>query len=549
MKDVPPQEMSLRSPDEVMRLRRMGAMFPTRLSFARSLLRDLAAEKAQVKRSCWEMSPEGFGHAVYSLGFGSHTYSLVAISRDLPDDQRSDRVIATAWDTSYVLYDGVPDADEIKRICATAPLQEAARFTDKDLVLSRANKSGRLFSHVVKRLRQGLQPDESMLREVGYLLRTTAVYGNGKFGISDRYAYADRPGLRGPFRVEMMCVFLIRQFSIDLVEHVGQGTLEGRLKRFLGVGNATGLGMAPFLVNHPVLLNNWMVARETALARVCAQSQIADDEADRLRQLHDRASRHLGEWQVSDEQHGTRLKRLRQDWQAIGHVLSRSVLSQSYPLEAVLSAARGRSVEAEELAVALLLEPFGALIDDLADDMAAFPDVKTIDFASTSDIGKAIATDFHWAMQIDFDEAEEQQRFWYVSACKQEPRLGNRYLEQGAERETALDIARRISNLNKDLPAKAEPLSVFLTRHPEHALAAYRVSLSRAFPFAEIRDNLIGEACSPVDMLRCKLSFFGATRFDPKSDRWTRITLYQGAPLVDELPSSTDDWWMPVLSA
>jgi len=49
-------------------------------------------------------------------------------------------------------------------------------------------------------------------------------------------------------------------------------------------------------------------------------------------------------------------------------------------------------------------------------------------------------------------------------------------------------------------------------------------------------------------MLRCKLSFFGAAGFDPKSDKWTRITLAQGAPLFDELDNA-DDWWMPVFNA
>jgi hypothetical protein len=49
-------------------------------------------------------------------------------------------------------------------------------------------------------------------------------------------------------------------------------------------------------------------------------------------------------------------------------------------------------------------------------------------------------------------------------------------------------------------------------------------------------------------MLRCKLSYFGAAKFDPKSDRWVRITLAQGAPLFDEL-DGRDDWWLPVFSS
>ena len=66
-------------------------------------------------------------------------------------------------------------------------------------------------------------------------------------------------------------------------------------------------------------------------------------------------------------------------------------------------------------------------------------------------------------------------------------------------------------------------------------------------PYAEIHDNTIGSELLAIDMLRCKLSFFGATKFDPRSDKWTRITMYQGAPLIDDLSEpDADDWWLPV---
>ena len=42
-----------------------------------------------------------------------------------------------------------------------------------------------------------------MVAAVGYLMRTTAVYGNGKFGIADRTNFADRPGW--PTRFEPRC--------------------------------------------------------------------------------------------------------------------------------------------------------------------------------------------------------------------------------------------------------------------------------------------------------------------------------------------------------
>ena len=314
---VAPTPASLRPPSQVMRLSRMGSMFPTRLSFLRSLMRRLAAEKVKVTRSVWEMSDDGFGRAVYSLDFGGHTYSLVAISTDLPPEMRTDRVIAEAWDSAYVLYDGVPDAAELDRITANAPRQEAGRFTERDLVLSRANKSVRLFAHVTERLKAGQQPDTDMIRSVGYLMRTTAVYGNGKFGIADRRLIADRPGLEGPFAAEMLTVWLIRNFTHDLAEHVGGAPLDDHLKRHLGVGNSTGLGMAPFLVTHPVLLNNWMLARETALARVRAIPVLELDQKARILELAKRATQHLAQWDVPDVDHQRRIEKLRADWAGV----------------------------------------------------------------------------------------------------------------------------------------------------------------------------------------------------------------------------------------
>jgi hypothetical protein len=261
-------QAELRHPDDVMRLSRMGAMFPSRLSFLRSLTRQLIADESQVSRMHWDMNSDGFGTAVYTLTLGGHSYSLFAISQALDADMRTDRVIAEAWDAAFVLYDGVPDASEIARLSQSAPLQEAGRFTCKDLCLSRANKSVRLFDQIVTALRNSTDLPMGMIQDIGYLMRTTAVYGNGKFGIADRREIEARPGLQGPFMAEMLTVWLIRTFTHDLVEHVGGGALPVSVKRQLGIGNSTGLGMAPFLVSHPLLLHSWMVCRETALARV-----------------------------------------------------------------------------------------------------------------------------------------------------------------------------------------------------------------------------------------------------------------------------------------
>lgn len=547
MKDfIAPAQAPLRAPDVVMRLSRMGSMFPTRLSFLRTLTRFLAAEQAQVSRHDWQMCSNGYGHAVYCIDLGGYTYSLVAVSTQLAPEDRTDRVIATAWDTAYVLYDGVPTAAEIARICEAAPKQEAARFTERDLVLSRANKSVRLFTHVVERLRAGQQPDADMVRNIGYLMRTTAVYGNGKFGIADRGVIDTRPGLSGPFMAEMLTVWLIRHFTHELVEHVGQGHLDRGIKRHLGIGNSTGLGMAPFLVNHPVLLNNWMLARETALARVRAVRLLDPDQGDRLLVLARRAAQHLSEWHVPEAVHQARIDTLRADWARVLAWLTPQNVAADGAIEALLGWSEDQTEDLQELVVALMIELFPDLVDGLSECMpdpigptvAAPPDTQAL--------RAMLERDFAWALTPDYTERGQCLQFWYVSAAKQEPRLGHRFDEAGAELESPLDIARRLRALYEDLPRQAMELSAFLDRNPEHLLAVSRVGLAQEHPYGEIRDNLIAETCLPIDMLRCKLSFFGASKFDPKSDRWTRITLCQGAPLADELNERADDWWLPV---
>ncbi|APX12125.1 hypothetical protein [Tateyamaria omphalii] len=542
MKDHAPSLVPLRPPETVLRLSRMGQMMPTRLSFLRVLLRRLCAERATITRRAWEMSGEGHGRAVYSIALGGHTYSLVAISNDLPADQRSDRVIATAWDAAFVLFDGVPGPQDIDRIAAQAPKQEGGRFGPRDLVLSRANKSVRMWEATVAALRAGRQPDPDMIRDIGYLMRTTAVYGNGKFGIADRHLIADRPGLDGPFAAEMLTVYLIRHFTLDLVQHVGGAPLDPNLARHLGIGNATGLGMAPFLVNHPVLLHNWMQARETALARVIGRETLTDTHAARLRDLAHRARAHLADWHVPAEDHDAILRQLEVDWDAFLPNFDAPV-----SFAALWTAGQSQSVSLQELLAALLIEACPDDVDDLTADMGDPHGPLVPPFADTHAITSAIARDWAWALNCDYSASDQCRRFWYVSAAKLEPRLGDRFAEPGAELETPLDIARRVARLHADLPAQAIPVSAFTAQHPEHAHAIARVALLARYPYAEIRDNLIAATCRPIDMLRCKLSFFGATTFDPKSDLWTRITLAQGAPLGDELRPEIDDWWLPVM--
>jgi hypothetical protein len=141
----PTPKLPLRSPETVMRLARLGSFHQCRLSFMRTLLRRLKRENWSFERPVWDIDAKGVGVAVYSAHGPERTYSLVCFAHDLPPEQRSDRVIAHAWDSTFTLFDGVPTPDDIERLSWNVPRQEAGRVTSSEISVSRANRSVRLF--------------------------------------------------------------------------------------------------------------------------------------------------------------------------------------------------------------------------------------------------------------------------------------------------------------------------------------------------------------------------------------------------------------------
>ena len=261
--------------ENTMTLDKMGSRYPSRLSFSRSMLRRLFHDKWKVTKSKFDLDDDGHGTVVYEIIINKNIYSLVCFSQHLASEDRSDRVIAEKWDTAYSLINGKLDEKELNRLRKNVPLQESGRNSSKELILSRANKSVRLFEYVVNCLSKGEQPDLNEINKVGYILRTTAVYGSGKFGLSDFSNTKEVTDFNQPFRAEMLAVYLIREFSVELVEHVAKKKnpekavlLNNNIKQHLGIGNSTGLGMAPFIIKHPKLVNKWMKQYSQSLENI-----------------------------------------------------------------------------------------------------------------------------------------------------------------------------------------------------------------------------------------------------------------------------------------
>ena len=543
--------IDLRKPEFVMKLDRLGSFHQSKLSFLRSFIREFKDWTFQTSE--FELNEKGYGHCVYIVNKEDKKYSLVCFSNELDDSERSDRVIATKWDASFVLFDGIPTKQDIQRLKANVPLQEQGRVTEKELCLSRANKSVRVFEHVVDCLSQGKQPDTKLLYDVGYLYRTTAVYGSGKFGLADRIKIQDRGELKGPFRLEMMLVFLARQFTFDMVNHVAKMRspklavkLNDEIARNLGIGNSTGLGMAPFIVNHPALLNQWILSKEKALQAIRSIPIISEQEKEIFQNYLSTIQENIKFWKTGSDYQIKKNSQLIEDLENFQKYFSNLKLEKFFWNSTYEWVETNTQAECCEFIVSLLMEVYPDIVEPLSYEMS-INEEDFFDFDSSRSIGDICALiekRYAWLIDIDFEKKNNIFNFWYYSKNKQEPRMSDRFSEDGAERELPLAIARDINKLYLELKnyAESEPLSSYLLKNQEYRHVLRRIFICEKLPYSEIQDNTISKSLIPVDMLRLKLSFFGATRFDPRSDRWVRITMYQGAPLMKEIHQSDDTW-------
>ena len=546
-------KVELRNPNIVMKLSRLGSFHQSKLSFLRSFLKEFKDWK--YKKDLFELNEFGYGTAVYSFKKNTRVYSLICFANELNEKERSDRVIATKWDAAFALYDGVPSKHDIDRLRNEVPKQEVGRLSYKELTLSRANKSVRVFEHVVQSLSEGNQPDIELLSKVGYLYRTTAVYGSGKFGLADRFRIKNREEIYGPFRLEMMLVYLVRQFTFDQVNHVAKQknprkavTLDLEICRNLGIGNSTGLGMAPFIVNHPTLLNNWIYARETALKNIREIKNVKPDDSELFKTCLKKSIKNITSWNTESKYQQKKINSLLNDLNKFIQFIEKEFdYSKEFVFNNIYQWAEDNlGEECVEYIVSLMMEPYDDIVNPLINQMSSeeekyfnIPTDRTV-----ADLREILETKYQEILKIDFSEKKNNQNFWFISKNKEEPRFANRFEENGSDLEQPLAIARDIKKLYEALSVakNSSTISKFLINNNELRHVVRRAFIIEKFPYSEIQDNIIGQSLIPIDMLRLKLSFFGALKFDPRSDKWLRICMFQGAPLPDELKNYDAQW-------
>ena len=545
--------IELRHPEDVMKLSRLGSFHQSKLSFLRSFIREF--KNWEFSRDIFDLDKYGYGVVVYSVRKNKRVYSLICFSQHINDEERSDRVIATKWDAAFVLHDGVPTKKDIERLKENVPKQEIGRMSNKELALSRANKSVRIFDHVVNSLSSGNQPDVNLLNKVGYLYRTTAVYGSGKFGLADRFRIKDRKEICGPFRLEMMLVYLVRQFTFDQINHISKMknpnkfvNLDKTIARNLGIGNSTGLGMAPFIVNHPMLLHQWIYTREKALKEIRSIELVSKKEIEHFKLCLEKSKKNIDSWHTDSKYQNGKIKSLKSDLIKFKEYFSSLNFTNKKFLwnEIYLWIDKYLDEECSEYLISMMMEPYDKIIEPLVKNMSA-DEEKYFNIPSSRkllDLKKIIETKYKLILNINFNDKKSNTFFWFISKNKEEPRIANRFEEHGSDLEQPLAIARDIKKLYEKIANEnlSKTVADFLIYNDDLRHIVRRIFISEKFQYSEIQDNTISENLIPIDMLRLKLSFFGAQKFDPRSDKWLRICMYQGAPLVNELKNSDDTW-------
>ncbi|WP_125609735.1 hypothetical protein [Specibacter cremeus] len=548
----------LLDPDRLMRPERLGALAPSRMSASRSLVNKMITEKWSVELASLDIDASARGRAIYRICAGAWTFSFVAYSFEPVLEGRTGRIIGQNWDMAGSLVEGeISDAD-VETTAVELPKLYAGRATPGTLVWCRSNRSLRLFDHVVDRLADGVQPDLDELWGVGYLMRNTGLDGNGTFGTRSFLALeADHP-LRVPYHAQMLAAYLMREFSVDLVEHMarlrnpGAPRLAPELRRCLGLGNGSALGLVFFTNTHPVLIDRWLSLRQRAMVR--AAGLPLDDGrgyGDHLAGVLARALRFYAEdpfTYLAFEDPGCitsdlqcaldDLARLRTDvpTAVAGDLLSR--------LDGVVSA------EAWEVVAAALLELIPDQVDELTADAAVHEILQGAPGATVAQMRTLLSTEYAWALRIDMDAPGARAYVWYKSRDAEEPRRGPAD-EVPDGRNWALDLPGDLQRLDRALagaPA-GETMARFLATRPELRGIAERAQGLGGTLYHSPHMNMLDEAFRPVHIVRfMNAAFHGLDRTVDSQDRNVLGLLFQGAPTRDELESA-QEWAYPAKPA
>lgn len=549
-----------------MQPQRLSVLQTSRLSSTRLLMAKVIRERWAFERLQWDVDDRARGTALYRIHTGSSAGSmpldLIVHSFEPKMEGRMGRIIGRAWDMMAALVEGPVSEDDVRRTREEIPKLYFGRATPGSLIWARSNRSARVFNHTVESLAAGRQPDVATLAEACYLMRNTGLDGNGTFGTRSFRALEDTHPLRRSLDAQMLCAYLMRVFSVDLVEHLARcrnpkaAPLAPEIERFLGVGNGSALGLNLFANNHPRLLDAWLGAREQAIvAAKRLPLRAGDPQLERLARLVERAATFRRQDRMEYERF-TASEVIARDLDKVAAAVRRLLETgqvdggdDPFPLAALADSLEGKvHDEAHETLLGLYTELVPDLCDRLAESFSVDEEYGTEPDMSIGRLRDLLHAEYAWAFRLDLDSEASRRYVWYKSETAEEPRRGPR-AEAGDVFNLGLDLPRLVVALDREIAGRPASMSVarFLLECPQLRFITARVQSLSGLRYHSPHMNMMGEELVPCDITRLvNIGIHGLEKTRDYMQRALRGVIFQGAPTVEDIAAGADpDWFWP----
>lgn len=550
-------------PHTLMDPRNLGAMQPTRLSASRSFMAKMIRENWKIEREVFELDARGNGQLRYAVTTPEGSLTFVAFLQEPHNKNRTGRIIGTSWDMVGALLDGVATSEQVRATREEIPRLYEGRATPNTLVWFRSNQSLRIFREARTALAEGRQPDAKELHRVGYLMRNTGLDGNGTFGTIPFAAIPDTHPLAVSYHAQMLSAYLMRELSVDVVEELARldspataVKLDRDIKRLLGVGNGSALGLAMLFYNRPVLVNSYISAYLDVLDHIL--NDPSSSTSEKLAELESHLNRtiryrsFLGtsyRFFTSNMEIVADLRRIRAQVRAgmrgdISTTNGRTILGEIHcEIETKVSK------EALHSFSALLIELDPDYCDDVAQSRLAFDELLDLPPQTTlQEVRGAIARAFRWALELPLNDEENRDRVWYQSRAAEEPRSGPREEVPDAHEliQSYPDQVRElVAAIDEVDDASTATVGALIAKRPDLEYIARLVVALADKPYATAHVDPHDTDFVPVWVIRFVNSFIhGLDRTEDHMGRDVRGLIFEGAPYRDEIvDADASTWW------
>ncbi|WP_346890997.1 hypothetical protein [uncultured Roseibium sp.] len=555
----PDGKPAIRNWQAVMQPKRLAAMQPSRFSGVRAFVAKMVRERWDISLQRFDIDETASGTVVYSIRTPKQEFSFIAFSYPPSAQGRTGRIIGRAWDMMGTLNEGPATETDIESARVELPKLYSGRATPNALVWCRSNRSMRAFTSTLEALAGGEQPKLEDLNAVCYLMRNTGLDGNGTFGTRSFPSLGPDHALGGVLEAQLLVGYLMREYACDLVSRLAQlksekaVPLAPELRRYLGVGNGSALGLIFFIHRHPRLLNSWLKGRETVIAQALGLTLGAEDPGvETLMSLVERAvtfrreDRAHYETFASSQKVAEELEIILADLKAFRASGEIEGVVPDYPFDVLARKYEGCfEPETYETFLSLLIELLPEAADALATEAGGADELAVNPCETVQDLKDLLKAEYQWAFDLDMTGPGAREFVWYKSETAEEPRRGARS-EVPEARDLGLDVPGGIQALSADLEAEAPDMTMarFLLKYPAHRLMVARAQSLKGQHFHTPHANINADDFVPIDLVRLmNVAFHGIDKTRDYLNRNLRGVLYHGAPTPDDIRAGRGETW------